>query len=215
MSLNPRTKRKVAGLGVLCLAALAFLSLFLRDHTGLLGIWLGDFLADLFGYCGALLPCLAVLVGLRMLKGGALSGYVLNLTGYSLLVLSVMIMLGALPPPHAGAWAGDFGTWLGLTVRQALGYTGLLVIAAFLAVLGLWLTRYEPVVVRSSAFARSLGGGLFKGGKAVLAGTWAGGRAALKGVWFGGKAALTGVGSWINRQRLTRRTRLATVSPSS
>jgi len=194
MSSNPRRMRKVVGLGVVCLAALAVLSVILRNHTGFLGTHLGDLLDDLFGHCGVFIPVLAALAGLWLLKGEAISDYALHLTGYGLLAVSVIALLGGLPEPYCRIWAGDLGTGLGVALTHLVGLPGVLIICISIILLGLGLVRQEPVVIKASRMIRTLGRQAVAGGGAVFRAVW----------------------GWINRQRLTRRTRLVTsVTPLS
>lgn len=145
--MNIQTKRKLAGWATVCVALMIFLALALRRQTGLLGKHAGDPLENHLGYCAYFLPFAGSLAGLWLLRGESLVGYLGVLGGYFLLALSVITLLGVLPPPHSLLWAGDLGIELDGAILRLVGLPGLLVVAIFVAVVGGWAVRGDPLAV--------------------------------------------------------------------
>ncbi len=137
-------------------AALAFLSIVLRDRTGEIGFWVGNLLTDLFGATSILLVGMLFLTGLWVARGVGIRSRWQALSGMAVMVLGLEMSLGVLPVPGARFWAGDLGIWLARTTRDGVGVPGLILAAGCLLAGGGWLAREEAVFRALWAAARRL-----------------------------------------------------------
>src|SRR5437773_2177785 len=115
-----RLSRRLAGIAVLFAAGLTVIALGLRDHSGDLGLMLGNNLADIFGACAFAWPALGILLGIWLLQGRRLSDHGWSLGGYTLLFVSLEGVLGALPDPWCGMASGALGRGIAMRVLAVI-----------------------------------------------------------------------------------------------
>jgi len=137
-------------LGVLCAAALVLVALLFRGYAGFLGGLVGDALENHFGLSAVFIPLVMALTGAWLLRGEPLAGYWRNLSGYAVIYISALAVLGAVErhyaadSPDASRWSGDLGAWTGMTGVSLIGFPGLLLASAFLVAVGAFLVRHDP-----------------------------------------------------------------------
>jgi len=150
VNFEPTVKRKLGGLGVICVSMLILVALLSRGYAGFLGGLFGDALENHFGYSAVIIPLVMALAGAWLLRGEPLAGYWRTLSGYAVIYLALLAVLGATERHYAGdspdavRWSGDLGSWMGMAGSSMIGFPGLLLTAAFLAAVGAFMVRHEP-----------------------------------------------------------------------
>lgn len=149
MSRDIRLKHRVSGAGIMFAAALAFLSVVMRDNSGEIGFWAGNLLTDLFGTISLILVGLVFLWGFWLAREGGIRGRWQALAGMAIIALGFEVALGTLPGSAGRFWAGGLGIWLSGNTRAWVGMPGLILVAVCLLAgeagwLGKSLSSVEP-----------------------------------------------------------------------